>query len=86
MEGGEMGKEANKELETAIRLNLISLRMKNGKTQSDVAAVTGKSVNAVGSWEQGLSLPDIYTLYKLAKYYNVNMEYFYENEVPKVIT
>lgn len=81
-----MGKEANKDLETRIRFNLISLRMKAGKTQADIAAETGRSINAVGSWEQGLSLPDIYTLYKLAKFYNVKMEYFYENDVPKVIT
>lgn len=80
-----MGKEMNKELETIIRLNLINLRYKAGKTQGDIAAATGKSVNAVGSWEQGLSLPDIYTLYRLAKFYGVEMEYFYENKVPNVI-
>ena len=80
-----MGKEINKDLETAIRLNLISLRLKAGRTQSDIAKLTGKSINAVGSWEQGLSLPDIYTLYRLAKYYNVSMEYFYEHEISKVI-
>ena len=80
-----MGKEMNKELECIIRLNLINLRYKAGKTQADIADLTGKSINAVGSWEQGLSLPDIYTLYRLAKYYNVSMEYFYEHETPKVI-
>ena len=80
-----MGKEMNKELEAIIRQNLINLRYRSGKTQGEIASITGKSVNAVGSWEQGLSLPDIYTLYRLAKFYGVEMEYFYENKVPKVI-
>ena len=80
-----MGKEENADLKTIIRWNLINLRYKAGKTQSDIADITGKSINAVGSWEQGLSMPDIYTLYRLSKYYNVTMEYFYENKVPKVL-
>lgn len=80
-----MGKEKNKQLEDTIRWNIVNLRYKSGKTQSEIAEATGKSVNAVGSWEQGLSMPDIYTLYKLSKYYNVPMEYFYENQVPKVL-
>ena len=80
-----MRKEENADLKTTIRWNLINLRYKAGKTQSDIADITGKSINAVGSWEQGLSMPDIYTLYRLSKYYNVTMEYFYENKVPKVL-
>lgn len=74
-----MDKELNEELRKNIRENLIELRIKHGKTQQDIAIETKKSVNAVGSWEQGLSLPDIYTLYRLSKYYNVIMEYFYEH-------
>ena len=76
-----MDKELNEELKKNIRENLIDLRIKHGKTQQDIAIETQKSVNAVGSWEQGLSLPDIYTLYRLSKYYNVIMEYFYEHDV-----
>ena len=75
-----MDKELNEELRKNIRENLIDLRIKHGKTQQDIAIETQKSVNAVGSWEQGLSLPDIYTLYRLSKYYNVIMEYFYEHK------
>lgn len=49
-----MGKEMNKELETIIRLNLINLRYRAGKTQGEIASITGKSVNAVGSFTRAV--------------------------------
>ena len=61
-----------------IRENLKELRKINEKTQLDIAKLTGKSENAVGSWEQGLSLPDIATLYRLAQFYNKTIDYMYE--------
>lgn len=75
-----MTKQDNEYLKKNIRENLIALRQRRGFTQSDIAKMTGKSENAVGSWEQGLSLPDLSTLYRLSKIYLVTMEYFYENE------
>lgn len=75
-----MDKEKNAALRQAVRLNLINLRMTKGLTQGDIASETGKSCNAVGSWEQGLSLPDISTLYRLSTFYGVSMEYFFENK------
>lgn len=74
-----MKKENKEELRGIIQHNLIILRIRNNLTQSKIAKIVGKSNNAVASWEQGLSLPDITTLYKLAKFYNVEMEYFYIN-------
>ena len=70
-------KADNKEMRDKIRRILIELRTKNGLTQSDVGNIVGKSPNAVASWEQGLSLPDAVTLYKLAKHYNKSMDYMY---------
>lgn len=67
------------EIRNTIRNNLKQLRIANHKTQLDIAKLTEKSENAVGSWEQGLSLPDITTLYKLALYYNKTIDYLYEN-------
>lgn len=66
------------ELRGIIRQNLIRMRKEAGKTQSDIAKYCGKSENAVGSWEQGLSLPDIITLAKLARLYNVSIDQMYE--------
>ena len=58
-----------------IRKRLIQCRTDNQMTQTDVGKTIGKSKNAVASWEQGLSLPDIVTLYRLAMYYEKTLEY-----------
>ena len=73
-------KNDNEQLRNSVRLNLINLRVQNNFTQSEIAKKVGKSVNAVGSWEQGLSLPDIPTLYRLSRLYCVTLEYFFEND------
>lgn len=65
------------ELRENIRLALIELRNKKGLTQSDIGELTGKGKTTVASWEQGKSLPDLVTLYHLALFYRVRMEYFY---------
>ena len=70
----------DKELRDIIRSNLIRLRIDAQKTQSDVAKLAGKSENAVGSWEQGLSLPDIVTLAKLARFYGCSIDYMYKKD------
>lgn len=67
------------ELRETIRQNLIQLRKRKGISQLDIAIYTNKKATTVASWEQGISLPDITTLYRLSKYYNVIMEYFLEH-------
>lgn len=62
------------EMRQAIRENLVKLRKKKGISQLDVAILTDKKSSTVASWEQGISLPDVTTLYRLSKYYNVFME------------
>ena len=78
-----MKNQRDEELRQRIRDNLIDLRNKKGLKQSDIADLTGRSNNAVGSWEQGLSLPDIETLYRLSTYYNLTMEYFFTHNPEK---
>lgn len=67
------------EMRENIKNNLIDLRVERDVTQLRLANILEKSPNAVASWEQGLSLPDVTTLYRLSLYYNVTMEYFYKN-------
>lgn len=67
------------ELRQNIRENLIYMRNKQGLTQSDVASIVGKKSNTIASWEQGLSLPDLQTLYRLSIYYRKTLEWFYEH-------
>lgn len=68
----------DEELRHNIRQNLIDLRKARGLTQTDIANLTGKKSPTVASWEQGISLPDLPTLYRLSIYYNVSLEYFYK--------
>lgn len=71
--------ETKDELRENIRKNLIELRKKKGLSQLDIAELVDKKSSSVASWEQGISLPDVTTLYRLSLYYNVLMEYFYKN-------
>ena len=73
------------EMRTNIRNNLIKLRVKKGLNQTEVGKQVGKGKTAVASWEQGLSLPDITTLYNLSKFYGVKMEYFYEDHTEEEV-
>ena len=68
------------EIRVTIRNRLVELRKEHNLSQTDVANLLGKSKNAVDSWEQGLSLPDIETLYRLAKYYEKSLDYMYGEE------
>lgn len=60
-----------------IKDTLIELRVEHELTQTDVGKIAGKSKTAVASWEQGLSLPDISTLFRLSKYYGKSIDYMY---------
>ena len=74
-----MNEKTKDMLRENIRKNLINLRKNKGMSQQDLAIFLGKKNTTVASWEQGLSLPDVTTLYKLSKYYNRMMEYLYED-------
>ena len=52
-------------------------------SQTDVGKIVGKSKTAVASWEQGLSMPDAVTLYRLAAYYEKALAYMYGEEDAK---
>ena len=69
--------DADYEIRKSIRNVLIECRQEKGITQSEVGKVVGKSKTAVASWEQGLSLPDAATLYRLSAYYNKSIGYMY---------
>lgn len=60
-----------------VREALIECRKEKGITQTDVGKIVGKGKTAVASWEQGLTIPDIETLYRLSKYYGKSINYMY---------
>jgi len=63
-----------------IRDVLIECRTNRGLTQTDVGEFLGKSKTAIASWEQGKSMPDASTLYRLAQYYGKTIGYMYGEE------
>lgn len=56
-------------------VRLIELRNKNNLTQKDIAKITGYQQTLVSKWENGEREPDSKTLIKLAKYFNVTVDY-----------
>lgn len=67
----------DEELRSRIRDVLVNLRTEHELSQTEVGKIVGKSKTAVASWEQGLSLPDLVTLKRLAIYYNKTMDYMF---------
>ena len=69
----------NDKIRKNIRLNLIRLRKEKGYSQRDIADAIGRKAPSVASWEQGISLPDIPTLYRLSILFGRSMDYFVEH-------
>ena len=57
---------------------LKELRKLKGRTQADIASYFGISKQAVSKWEKGLSMPDVLLLPEIAKYFDVEIDYFFE--------
>lgn len=53
---------------------LRRLRKINGETQKEFAENFGRHYRTVQNWELGLSVPDVFTVVALAKYYNIKIE------------
>lgn len=62
-----------------IGTKLKELRIKNNITQDELASNLYLSRQAVSRWETGKSIPDYQTLILICKFYNVNMDYFFDN-------
>lgn len=59
-----------------VAYNLVWFRRKKGLTQIQLAEILNYSDKAISKWERGESLPDAYTLYTIAKFYNVGLDDF----------
>ena len=65
------------EINTIIRKRLIQCRKEANLTQKDVGEIVGKKPTTVATWEQGITMPDIETLYRLTKYYGKTLKYMF---------
>ncbi len=58
----------------------VSLLERDGVTAYKVAIDTGMPASTFSDWKKGKSAPKIEKLYKIAKYFNVPLEYFVDEE------
>lgn len=75
-----------KDLNDVIAKNIQDLRKKNGLTQIELADKLNYSDKVISKWERGISLPDAITLFNLAKIFNVNINYFFEEHEKEEIS
>lgn len=67
----------NEEIKEIVRQRLIECRKEQHLTQTDVGLIVNKKKTTVATWEQGKTMPDIETLYNLAKYYGKTINYMF---------
>lgn len=67
--------------------NLKLLRIENRQTQADLANVFNVAQRTIHAWENNLQEPSIDTIIKIAKFYNVSINYLYglEDEDGRII-
>lgn len=70
-------------IRTKVTEILIECRKEKGVTQAELAKYLNLGPTTVASWEQGKSLPNIQTLYRLAAYYNKTIGYMYGENTDK---
>ena len=63
---------------------LRMLRKQNGKMQREIAQVFNMTRQAISNYERGTRTPDLNTLHKLTRYYQITMdELFPEDTDPE---
>ena len=60
-----------------IARTLIECRREKDVTQAELAKALGLKPTTIASWEQGKSLPNVQTLYRIANYYKKTIGYMY---------
>lgn len=71
------------EIRIGIKNALIAAREEKGLTQLELSKIINKTPTAVASWEQGLSLPNLQTLYRLATFYGKTLDYMFGDPDPE---
>ena len=56
---------------------LREVRLEHGLTQTEAGKIVGIGKTTYATWEQCRSMPDVDTLYRLAKFYGVTMDKMY---------
>ena len=61
-------------MKNIIGKNIKALRKQYQITQSELAKAMFGSKSPISNWENGYALPDIYTLIKIADYFDVSLD------------
>ena len=61
-------------MKSDIGENIKALRKLHGKTQGELAEILGGKKSLVSNYENGSSTPDVYTLIKIADYFDVSLD------------
>ena len=62
-----------------VSKNLSKLRQKNNYSQSYVSTILHIDRSLISKYERGILYPNLQTLIKLAKFYNVSLDYLISN-------
>ncbi|EOU1910363.1 helix-turn-helix transcriptional regulator [Clostridium perfringens] len=57
-----------------INLKVLELRKMKGISQLELANILGISFQSISKWENGISMPDIILLPKIAQIFNVSVD------------
>lgn len=60
-----------------ITRTLVECRLEKDITQAELSKALGLKPTTIASWEQGKSLPNVQTLYRIANYYKKTIGYMY---------
>ena len=71
------------DLKSILAENLYELRCARGLTQLAFAEKMNYSDKAISKWERAESVPDIFTLKKIADFYGVGVDYLLTRDHPK---
>lgn len=73
----------NEEIKNNISKNLVKYRTASGLTQSAVAEKINYTDKSVSKWERGDGTPDVFVLKKLADFYGVKVDDFFDGNEEK---
>jgi len=76
----------NIDIKNTLPQNLIFLRKSQKLTQGEFAEKINYSDKTISKWENGDAIPDVETLYLIAKFYNVTLDALVSSDLQKIIT
>ena len=76
----EEKRKTDDEIRDIVRKRILDLRLEAGLNQDEFGKPFGKKKHAVAAWEQGRSLPDIQTLYRISKHYHKTLDFMFGEE------